>query len=56
MSMAFIIILVILAAMGFIIYDKLDADCTTPAEYEFGLFKYDLNFTVRTKPDECLTN
>lgn len=53
MSMAFIIILVILAAMGFIIYGKLDADCTKPAVYEAGIAKYQLTFVVNTKADEC---
>ena len=55
MSLAFTIILVILAAFAFIIYGKLDADCATPAQYNVSLFRYDLTFIASTKPDKCET-
>lgn len=55
MSMAFTIILVLLAAFAFVIYGKLSADCNTPAQYNVSLFSYDLTFIASTKPDKCET-
>lgn len=56
MSQIFIIVIIFLAAFAFVVYGKLSADCAAPASYDLSLFKYELNFTASTKPDECITN
>lgn len=56
MSQVFIAIIIFLAAVVLIVYGRLKADCATPAQYHFSVFKYDLDITAATKPDECLTN